>query len=314
MVDFKNTVIIMTTNLGTRDITKGVFVGFGTAGESRGSYDRMKTTVEQELKQHFRPEFLNRVDDTIVFRQLSREEILTIVDLMIAKVDERLKDRDMGLELLPAARTLLSERGYDPVLGARPLRRTIQREIEDNLSEKILFGELRAGQIVTVDVEGTGRQRSSRSRAWPGPSPRRKSSAASSVTSPARSIPTSAARRLSDRWKQRCFRAGPAARPNDGCDPPARANEYTLPSSDAVARADVDHPVRHRRRGHDRAPGVALLVPPEVVTVTGTLPAPPGGGSPQLGAGGVEEQVGGQVGAEVHPGGGLIQAGAGNRH
>jgi ATP-dependent Clp protease ATP-binding subunit ClpC len=75
---------------------------------------------------------------------------------MIAKVEERLKDRDMGLELLPAARTLLSERGYDPVLGARPLRRTIQREIEDNLSEKILFGELRAGQIVTVDVEGTG--------------------------------------------------------------------------------------------------------------------------------------------------------------
>jgi ATP-dependent Clp protease ATP-binding subunit ClpC len=115
----------------------------------------MKTTVQQELKQHFRPEFLNRVDDTIVFHQLSQEEILTIVDLMIAKVDQRLKDRDMGLEL-PAARTLLSERGYDPVAGARPLRRTIQREIEDNLSEKILFGELRAGQIVTVDVEGTG--------------------------------------------------------------------------------------------------------------------------------------------------------------
>ena len=156
VVDFKNTVIIMTTNLGTRDITKGVSVGFGTAGESRGSYDRMKTTVQQELKQHFRPEFLNRVDDTIVFRRLSQQEITAIVDLMIAKVDQRLKDRDMGLELLPAARTLLSERGYDPVAGARPLRRAIQREIEDNLSEKILFGELRAGQIVTVDVEGTG--------------------------------------------------------------------------------------------------------------------------------------------------------------
>jgi ATP-dependent Clp protease ATP-binding subunit ClpC len=112
--------------------------------------------AQQELKQHFRPEFLNRVDDTIVFHRLSQEEILTIVDLMIAKVDERLKDRDMGLELLPAARTLLSERGYDPVAGARPLRRAIQREIEDNLSEKILFGELRAGQIVTVDVEDTG--------------------------------------------------------------------------------------------------------------------------------------------------------------
>jgi ATP-dependent Clp protease ATP-binding subunit ClpC len=158
VVDFKNTVIIMTTNLGTRDISKGVSIGFGPAHESKGSYDRMKTKVQEELKQHFRPEFLNRVDDTIVFHKLSQEEIVTIVDLMIAKVDERLKDRDMGLELLPAAKTLLSERGYDPVLGARPLRRTIQREIEDNLSEKILFGELKAGQIVTVDVEGTGPQ------------------------------------------------------------------------------------------------------------------------------------------------------------
>jgi ATP-dependent Clp protease ATP-binding subunit ClpC len=156
VVDFKNTVIIMTTNLGTRDISKGVSMGFARAGESRGSHDRMKTKVQEELKQHFRPEFLNRVDDTIVFHKLSQEEIVTIVDLMIAKVDERLKDRDMGLELLPAAKTLLAERGYDPVLGARPLRRTIQREIEDNLSEKILFGELKAGQIVTVDVEGTG--------------------------------------------------------------------------------------------------------------------------------------------------------------
>jgi ATP-dependent Clp protease ATP-binding subunit ClpC len=158
VVDFKNTVIIMTTNLGTRDISQGVSVGFGPAHRSKGSYDRMKTKVGEELKQHFRPEFLNRVDDTIVFSQLSQEEIVTIVDLMIAKVDERLKDRDMGLELLPAAKTLLSERGYDPVLGARPLRRTIQREIEDNLSEKILFGELKAGQIVTVDVQGTGPQ------------------------------------------------------------------------------------------------------------------------------------------------------------
>ena len=156
VVDFKNTVIIMTTNLGTRDISKGLSVGFGTASESSGSYDRMKTKVNEELKQHFRPEFLNRVDDTIVFHQLSQEEIVTIVDLMIAKVDERLKDRDMGIELRPAAKTLLSERGYDPVLGARPLRRTIQREIEDSLSEKILFGELKAGQIVIVDVEGTG--------------------------------------------------------------------------------------------------------------------------------------------------------------
>jgi len=96
------------------------------------------------------------VDDIIVFHQLEREEIFSIVDLMIAKVDERLKDRDMAIELRPDAKDLLSQRGYDPVLGARPLRRTIQREIEDSLSEKILFGELRPGQIVIVDTEGTG--------------------------------------------------------------------------------------------------------------------------------------------------------------
>ncbi len=157
MVDFKNTVIIMTTNLGTRDISKGgLSVGFARPGESTGSYDRMKSRVQEELKQHFRPEFLNRVDDIIVFHQLLREEIFSIVDLMIAKVDERLKDRDMAIELRPAAKDLLSARGYDPVLGARPLRRTIQREIEDSLSEKILFGELRPGQIVVVDVEGSG--------------------------------------------------------------------------------------------------------------------------------------------------------------
>jgi ATP-dependent Clp protease ATP-binding subunit ClpC len=156
VVDFKNTVIIMTTNLGTRDISKGVSMGFAKAGESKGSYDRMKSKVIEELKHHFRPEFLNRVDDTIVFHQLTQDEIVTIVDLMIAKVDERLKDRDMGMELRPAAKALLAERGYDPVLGARPLRRTIQRAIEDALSEKILFGEVKAGQIVMVDVKGTG--------------------------------------------------------------------------------------------------------------------------------------------------------------
>jgi ATP-dependent Clp protease ATP-binding subunit ClpC len=155
-VDFKNTVIIMTTNLGTRDISKGLRMGFTREGDAAGTYERMKNKVQEELKQHFRPEFLNRVDDVIVFHQLDRDEIFSIVDLMIAKVDERLKDRDMAIELRPAAKDLLSQRGYDPVLGARPLRRTIQREIEDSLSEKILFGELRPGQIVIVDAEGSG--------------------------------------------------------------------------------------------------------------------------------------------------------------
>jgi ATP-dependent Clp protease ATP-binding subunit ClpC len=156
MVDFKNTIIIMTTNLGTRDISKGS-LGFTSGSDKQSSYERMKDKVTDELKQHFRPEFLNRVDDTIVFPQLSPEEIVQIVDLEVAKLDLRLKDKDMGIELMPAAKELLAKRGYDPVLGARPLKRTIQREIEDVLSEKILFGDLSAGEIVAVDVEGEGK-------------------------------------------------------------------------------------------------------------------------------------------------------------
>ena len=92
----------------------------------------------------------------MVFHQLTPDEIVVIVDLMIDKLDERLRDKDMGVELTTAAKALLAKKGYDPVLGARPLRRTIQREIEDPMSEKILFGELRAGQLVVVDVEGEG--------------------------------------------------------------------------------------------------------------------------------------------------------------
>ncbi|HVY09255.1 MAG TPA: ATP-dependent Clp protease ATP-binding subunit [Mycobacteriales bacterium] len=154
-VDFKNTVIIMTTNLGTRDIAKGLNLGFAAGDHDVNNYERMKLKVNDELKTHFRPEFLNRVDDTIVFHQLSEDDIVTIVDLMIARVDEQMKNRDMAIELTSDAKRLLARRGYDPLLGARPLRRTIQREIEDTLSEKILFGELTAGQIVVVDVEDT---------------------------------------------------------------------------------------------------------------------------------------------------------------
>ncbi|WP_299056505.1 ATP-dependent Clp protease ATP-binding subunit [uncultured Nocardioides sp.] len=156
VVDFKNTVIIMTTNLGTRDIAKGVNLGFAQTGDAAGSYDRMKTKVSEELKNHFRPEFLNRVDEIIVFPPLSEEQIVAMVDNMIASVELRLKDRDMSIELTQAAKDLLAKRGYDPVLGARPLRRTVQREIEDTLAEKMLFGEVGPGQIIVVDVEGEG--------------------------------------------------------------------------------------------------------------------------------------------------------------
>ncbi|MBB4929266.1 ATP-dependent Clp protease ATP-binding subunit ClpC [Lipingzhangella halophila] len=155
-VDFKNTVIIMTTNLGTRDISKGQAMGFAKEDDEQTNYDRMKAKVQDELKQHFRPEFLNRVDDVIVFHQLTEKQILDIVDLMVSALDERLKDRDMGLELRSNAKKVLASRGYDSVLGARPLRRTIQREVEDQLSEKILFGELKPGQIVVIDAEGEG--------------------------------------------------------------------------------------------------------------------------------------------------------------
>ncbi|MGR6919948.1 ATP-dependent Clp protease ATP-binding subunit [[Actinomadura] parvosata] len=156
VVDFKNTVIIMTTNLGTRDISKGIGVGFAKSNDTESNYERMKAKVQEELKQHFRPEFLNRVDDIVVFQQLTPNEIIKIVDLMLAQVDARLKDRDMGLDVSPEAKQLLADRGYDPVMGARPLRRTIQRELEDSLSEKILYGELRPGQTVNVSADDLG--------------------------------------------------------------------------------------------------------------------------------------------------------------
>jgi ATP-dependent Clp protease ATP-binding subunit ClpC len=153
VVDFKNTVIIMTTNLGTRDISKGASLGFQQASDVAGNYDRMKAKVTEELKQHFRPEFLNRVDEIVVFPPLTQDQIIAMVDNMIASVELRMKDRDMSLELTPAAKDLLARRGFDPVLGARPLRRTVQREIEDTLAEKMLYGEVGPGQIVVVDVE-----------------------------------------------------------------------------------------------------------------------------------------------------------------
>ncbi|MCO4254038.1 ATP-dependent Clp protease ATP-binding subunit [Pseudarthrobacter cellobiosi] len=156
VVDFKNTVIIMTTNLGTRDISKSVATGFQSGTDTQTGYNRMRARVTEELKQHFRPEFLNRVDDVIVFPQLTQDEIIQIVDMFVGRLEKRLADKDMGIELTTAAKVLLATRGYDPAMGARPLRRTIQREIEDQLSEKILFGEIHPGDIVVVDVNGEG--------------------------------------------------------------------------------------------------------------------------------------------------------------
>ena len=156
VVDFKNTVIVMTTNLGTRDISRSVNLGFSRQDDPVGGYEKMKAKVADELKQHFRPEFLNRVDEMIVFHQLTPTDIEHIVDLMVADIEKRLADRDMGIVLTDAAKSLIAKRGFDPVLGARPLRRAIQRDIEDMLAEKILFGELHPGEIVVVDVAAEG--------------------------------------------------------------------------------------------------------------------------------------------------------------
>ncbi|MGQ0618227.1 MAG: ATP-dependent Clp protease ATP-binding subunit, partial [Acidimicrobiia bacterium] len=150
-VDFRNTVLIMTSNLGTADLRK-TSVGFGKSDEAV-SYEKMKEKVNDALKQHFRPEFLNRIDETIVFHELSRDEVTQIVDLMIKRVATQLEGQGIGLELTQEAKYLLSERGYDPTLGARPLRRAIQRLVEDPLSERLLHKEFRAGEIVVVDVE-----------------------------------------------------------------------------------------------------------------------------------------------------------------
>ncbi len=149
-VDFRNTVLIMTSNLGTQDLRKAQ-LGFAKVDEAV-SYERMKQKVDDALKVHFRPEFLNRVDETIVFHELSKPEITQIVDLLIARTTEQLEGLGIGLELTIDAKHLLADRGYDPTMGGRPLRRAIQRLVEDVLSEKLLYKEFRAGQIVVIDV------------------------------------------------------------------------------------------------------------------------------------------------------------------
>ena len=150
-VDFRNTVLIMTSNLGSSDLRKGN-VGF-TKGDSAMTYERMKDKVMDALKGHFRPEFLNRVDELIVFHELARDEVMQMVDLMTKRLSGQLESQGLGIELTENAKQLLATKGYDPQLGARPLRRAIQRMVEDVLSEKILYKEFHAGQIIVVDTE-----------------------------------------------------------------------------------------------------------------------------------------------------------------
>ncbi|MCI1935934.1 MAG: ATP-dependent Clp protease ATP-binding subunit [Bifidobacteriaceae bacterium] len=155
-VDFKNTIIIMTTNLGTRDISKAQNTGFNVGGDTETSYQRMKSQVTSELKEQFRPEFLNRLDDIIVFQQLTEDQVRQIVDLLVADLNHRLFERHMSVELTDAAKNLLTQKGFDPLLGARPLRRVIQRDIEDAISEQILMEKLHDHEAIKVDADGEG--------------------------------------------------------------------------------------------------------------------------------------------------------------
>jgi ATP-dependent Clp protease ATP-binding subunit ClpC len=151
-VDFKNTVLIMTSNLGTRNLGAQA-LGFAAKDDAKDTYTRMKEQVDEELKRHFRPEFLNRIDETIVFHQLTRDQVKIIVDLLMKRVKTQMKSKDLDIELTEDAKAWLADKGYDATLGARPLRRTIQREIEDVLSERILMGDFSAGQLIVADVE-----------------------------------------------------------------------------------------------------------------------------------------------------------------
>ena len=156
-VDFRNCIIVMTSNLGSDLIKRETALGFSIktdeAQTEKQGYERMKDKVLAEVKRFFRPEFLNRIDATVVFHALSQEHILAIVDLMMDQVRKELAEKQVGLEATEAAKIYLAEKGYDPTFGARPLRRLIQDEVEDKLSEELLGGRLNSGDIATLDVE-----------------------------------------------------------------------------------------------------------------------------------------------------------------
>ena len=159
-VDFRNSIIIMTSNLGSDLIKRETSLGFAAktteAQTDDSAYERMKDKVMEEVKRFFRPEFLNRIDSTVVFHQLTRDEILEIVDLMMNQVRTELDEKEISLEITEAAKVYLGEKGFDPVLGARPLRRLIQDDIEDSLSDEVLSGRLVAGDVAMIDMDGEG--------------------------------------------------------------------------------------------------------------------------------------------------------------
>jgi ATP-dependent Clp protease ATP-binding subunit ClpC len=156
-VDFRNANIIMTSNVGAELIRKDMSIGFATHSDAtkqqQADYEKMKEKVLAELKNRFRPEFLNRLDASVVFHSLGKEELREIVDLMLGQVAKSLKEKDISLVVSEAAKDLLGAKGYDPVFGARPLRRVIQNMLEDQLSDAILRGEFRAGDTIEIDAK-----------------------------------------------------------------------------------------------------------------------------------------------------------------
>ncbi|HEU65237.1 MAG TPA: ATP-dependent Clp protease ATP-binding subunit, partial [Chloroflexi bacterium] len=150
-VDFKNTVVIMTSNLGTEEFQRG---GIGFSRREEADEQRMRTAIESALKRTFRPELLNRIDDVIIFHPLTEENLKGIVSLLIREVERRSAERGIKLEIDEEAKAWLAQKGYDPVYGARPLRRAIQRYVENPMSSKILQGEFKEGDTIAVSLEG----------------------------------------------------------------------------------------------------------------------------------------------------------------
>ena len=156
-VDFRNAIVIMTSNIGASEIAKNTSIGFTVSDETGMSYDDMKNRIMGDLKKVFRPEFLNRIDEVIVFHKLAKDEVKEIVDLMINRVRVQVAEHELQLELTDEAKDLLVEKGWDPSMGARPLRRAIQRYIEDPLADEVLRqGEMAPGSTVMVERDASG--------------------------------------------------------------------------------------------------------------------------------------------------------------
>ena len=154
VVDFRNTVIIMTSNVGARDIAKKGGIGFQQDENTDSEYAQMKGKVTEELRQVFNPEFLNRVDASVVFHSLGVDEMRLIIDILLQQVEERLQESNISLKISAGAKDLLIEQGFDPAFGARPVRRAIQRLLEDPLSEEILKGRFEKGGSINVERKG----------------------------------------------------------------------------------------------------------------------------------------------------------------